>query len=394
MVKGEVVKKIVIIGANAFQNPLILKAKEMGYETHVFAWKDGAIGESTADFFYPISIVEKEEILKECKKIKPDAVVTIASDLANITVQYVSERLGLACNSYESIVISTNKYAMRNALFLNGIPSPKYIKVTVGQDYAAMVQEMQFPLIVKPTDRSGSRGITKIMCAEEIAEAVERSVADSFEKMAIIEEFIDGSEYSCECISYKGEHHILAVTKKYTTGAPHYIETGHIEPAPLDDDIYKKIYEMIPKALTALKIENGASHSEFKVTPEGEIRIVEIGSRMGGDCIGSDLVYLSTGYDFLKMVIETALGKEPTLEVGHPPRCAAIKFIFTSRDYELYKSIDKNNPELIYHVSEIEEIGTHEVVDSSSRFGFFIMCSENEKMIKKILDERERKDNE
>ena len=61
---------IVIIGANDFQNPLILKAKEMGYETHVFAWKDGSIGERTADFFYPISITEKEKILEICRRIK------------------------------------------------------------------------------------------------------------------------------------------------------------------------------------------------------------------------------------------------------------------------------------------------------------------------------------
>ena len=88
-------KKIVIIGANSFQNPLILKAKEMGYETHVFAWQDGSIGERTADYFYPISIVEKDEILEKCREIQPDAVVTIASDLANITVQYVASRLGL-----------------------------------------------------------------------------------------------------------------------------------------------------------------------------------------------------------------------------------------------------------------------------------------------------------
>ena len=92
-------KKIVIIGANSFQNPLILKAKEMGYETHVFAWKDGSIGERTADYFYPISIVEKEAILEECRRIQPDAVATIASDLANITVQYLAEQLGLPHNS-------------------------------------------------------------------------------------------------------------------------------------------------------------------------------------------------------------------------------------------------------------------------------------------------------
>ena len=82
-------KKIVIIGANDFQNQLILKAKEMGFETHVFAWQDGSIGEKTADYFYPISIVETDAILEKCREIQPDAVTTIASDLANITVSKV-----------------------------------------------------------------------------------------------------------------------------------------------------------------------------------------------------------------------------------------------------------------------------------------------------------------
>lgn len=94
-------KKIVIIGANDFQNPLILKAKEMGFETHVFAWKDGSVGERTADFFYPISIVERDRILKECKKIRPDAVASIGSDLAMLTVNEVAGSLGLPCNSME-----------------------------------------------------------------------------------------------------------------------------------------------------------------------------------------------------------------------------------------------------------------------------------------------------
>ena len=83
-------EKIVIIGANDFQNRLILKAKEMGYETHVFAWQSGDIGEKTADFFYPISITEKEQILEECKKIKPKGICSIASDLAVVTVNYVA----------------------------------------------------------------------------------------------------------------------------------------------------------------------------------------------------------------------------------------------------------------------------------------------------------------
>ena len=118
-------KKIVIIGANDYQNPLILKANENGYETHVFAWKDGSIGEKTADFFYPISIVEKEKILEECKKIKPDAVASIGSDLAMVTVNYLAKELNLPGNSLECTKISTNKYEMRKAFKEAGVDVPR-----------------------------------------------------------------------------------------------------------------------------------------------------------------------------------------------------------------------------------------------------------------------------
>lgn len=379
-------KKIVIIGANSFQNPLILKAKEMGYETHVFAWQDGSIGERTADYFYPISIIEKEEILEKCKEIEPEAVVTIASDLANITVQYLAEKLGMPCNSAESIYISTNKYAMREALKRHGIPTPGFVKVVEGDDYEKAISNLSFPLIVKPTDRSGSRGITKISSIDELRTAVRAAVKDSFEKSAIIEEYIDGEEYSCESISYEGIHHTLAVTRKYTTGAPHFIETGHAEPANINREVYNKIEKEIHRALDALKVRYGASHAEFKMDDKGNIRVIEIGSRMGGDCIGSHLVYLSTGYDFVKMVIDVAAGKSPKFEQERTPAYAAIRFVFSQKDLDVFEELKEKKPESIYYVSEIEDIGEHKVVDSSTRFGYYIFTAQTYNDVKEILE--------
>ena len=90
--------KLVIIGAGEFQLPLIKKAKEMGYETHVFAWAEGAVGKDFADYFYPISITEKEIILEQCKQINPQGIVSIGSDLAVLTVNYVARSLHLPTN--------------------------------------------------------------------------------------------------------------------------------------------------------------------------------------------------------------------------------------------------------------------------------------------------------
>lgn len=366
-------KKVVIIGANDFQNPLILKAKEKGYETHVFAWQDGSIGEKTADYFYPISIVEKQKILEKCKEIKPDAIVTIASDLANITVNYVANHLGMKSNSEETLIISTNKYKMRDALKKAGLPCPEFRKVNEKSDIESL-KNMKLPLIVKPTDRSGSRGIMKVTDYSQIEAAIKEAIELSFEKEAIIEEFLEGEEYSCECISYEGKHHFLALTKKFTTGSPHFIETGHMEPAEVSDETYDKIKQYILKALDALKIEYGASHAECKIDNKGNIGIIEIGSRMGGDCIGSHLVYISTGYDFVEMVLDVAMGEAPKMIKTRAPKKAVIKFIFGKDDINDLNKIQSENPEWIEFVSEIDNECCTEIVDSASRYGYYILA--------------------
>ena len=368
-------KKIVIIGANSFQNPLILKARALGYETHVFAWQDGAIGERTADYFYPISIVERDAILEKCKELRPDAVISIGSDLAMLTVNYVAGKLGLPCNSMECTEISTNKYAMRKAFRAAGVPVPGFFEA--GADTTAEdLKELKLPVIVKPTDRSGSRGITKVEEWGQLKLALKDSVDNSFEKKAIVEEYLTGPEYSCECISYRGEHHFLAVTKKYTTGAPHFIETGHVQPSGLSEEMLKKVRSVMYPALDALKITDGASHGEFRITPEGDVRIIEIGSRMGGDCIGSDLVPLSTGYDFMEMIVDVACGKEPKIVPKTGPKEARIRFLFTMDDVEEMKQYEKEHPEEIYRISELDLSHLGHVSDSSTRLGYYITVKE------------------
>lgn len=375
-------KKVVIIGANEFQNKLIKKAKELGYETHVFAWQCGDIGEKTADYFYPISIIEKDKILIECKKIKPDAVISIASDLASITVDYVANELGLTCNNPNFTSIRTNKYEMRKALKDNGIFTPQFEKVSNIENCSLKT----YPLIVKPTDRSGSRAISLVNNDEELKNAIDNAIANSFEKKAIVEEVIYGNEYSCECISYNGKHTFLTITKKYTTGFPKCIETGHVQPSDLNDDQIEKVKCTIFKSLDALKIENGASHSEFKIDKDGNIKIIEIGARMGGDCIGSDLVYLSTGLDYLEMVINVGLGKEPHLKPKKEKEIAMIKFIFSQNDIDKMQKIIKEHKESVYYTSKINKI-EHEVIDSSSRYGFYIMKFDDNKTFEKVKKE-------
>ena len=374
--------KIAIIGASYLQEPLIEKAKEMGLETHVFAWAAGDVGEKSADVFYPISIVEKEKILEKCREIGVCGVCSIASDLAAITVNYVAENMGLVGNSMESTFISTNKNAMRKAFEKNGDPSPKSIVVTETEEVPK--ETLKYPVIVKPTDRSGSRGITKLETPERLREAIAYAKDEGFEKTALVEEYVTGQEYSVECISYHGQHHFLAITQKYTTGTPHFIETGHLEPAPLSIELIEKIKKTVFHALDSLLIKNSASHAELKVDSKGEIKIIEIGGRMGGDFIGSDLVHLSTGVDFVKAVIQVAIGEEPNLKRQEKGCNAAVRFIFSQEDIDILDRIKRQRPEILVRY-EVSDNTLEAVRDSSSRHGYFLMCASSFEDIRAYL---------
>ncbi len=262
--------KLAIIGASYLQEPLIQKAKSRGIETHVFAWAAGDVGEKSADYFYPISITEKDEILEKCREIGVDGICTIASDLAAVTVGYVANGLGLIGNPMEAVNVSTNKHLMRQCFEKNGDPSPKSIQVTSVDDLDEIA--LEYPIIVKPVDRSGSRGITKLETAEGLEEAINRAIEQGFEKCALVEEFAVGQEYSVEYISWKGQHTFLALTKKYTTGAPDFIETGHLEPAPVSRDLLSKVQTVVSHALDSLGVQYGASHSEIKIAPNSDIK--------------------------------------------------------------------------------------------------------------------------
>ena len=369
-------KKLAIIGGSYLQLPLVKKAKEMRIETYCFAWRDGSVCADVADYFYPISIIEKEKILNKCQEIGIDGITTIASDTAVVTVNYVAYRMGLRSNPHDYSEVTTNKYKMRQCFMDNGVLSPKF--TLVDDDNYYQITGFKFPLIVKPTDRSGSRGVEKVLDTVQLKEAISRAKKESFENKAIIEEFVTGREVSVEAISYEGKHTILQITDKVTTGAPFFVELEHHQPSSLSENIKSQIRDIVQHALDALHIKYGASHSELKITEDGDIRVIEIGARMGGDFIGSDLVRLSTGYDFLKGVIEVALGD------FHEPVITEHQYsgvYFLSKETERLKPIIVNwqsHPEIVE--AEVTDNELRHIECSGDRSGYLIYQSKESKV--------------
>lgn len=369
-------EKIIVIGANEYQERLIKTATRMGYETHVFAWEDGAVGRESANSFYPISIVEKEQILDIAKKLNPTAICSIASDLAMPTVNYIADKLKLVGNSLFCTKVTTNKYEMRKILSENHLPCPKYQQV---KDINDIDNNINFPVIVKPVDRSGSRGIYKVKQLENLEFAIRKSKEVTFENYVLVEEYIEGKEYSVEFISQDGKHYFLQITEKFTTGEPNFIEKGHLAPARISDQIKNQVIQLIEKSLTVLKIDNGASHSEIKIKPNREIVIIEIAGRMGGDFIGSDMVEISTGVDFVKQTINVAINKKVELPVPISNKSIAfVGFIFEQSDTERLIEVQSKYPQIVkeYRMKDSFE----NVCDSASRNGYYILQINSENL--------------
>lgn len=366
---------LAVIGASYLQLPLVRKAREMGIRTICFAWKEGAVCRDEADAFYPISIVDKEEILSVCRKEEIDGITSIASDVAVPTIAYVAGKLGLVGNSVESAARSTNKFLMREAFRRAGVPCPNFAVVGRVDDLPAATSGMTFPLVVKPTDRSGSMGVTRVDSPDSLEDAARRAIDDSFCRKAIVEECItDMREVSVEGISWEGDYHLLQITDKVTTGAPHYVELGHHQPARLSDETRRRIVDAVKRGVAALDVRFGASHAELMITGDGRVYMTEIGARMGGDFIGSDLVRLSTGYDFVRGVIDVALGRFslPRLE---PAGCSGVWFY------------TRHTPEALGLIAgavaadgivrrELQSRDTPALTRSADRSGYFIYKSE------------------
>ena len=363
-------KTLAIIGASYLQLPLAKKAKEMGLRTICFAWADGAVCKDEVDVFYPISIVEKEQILEICQKEQIAGICTIASDVAAPTVAYVAEQMGLIGNSYECALRANNKYLMRQAFTKSGVPCPQYWCHTEQSPLHHTPYTIHLPLIVKPSDRSGSLGVMKVDRETDLIPAIKAAQEYSFKHEAMVEQFIEGREISVEFISYNGVHYPLQITDKVTTEAPHFVELAHHQPADLTKAQYEEIYDLTKRALTALGVTNGASHSEYRITKEGRIYVMEIGARMGGDFIGAAMVQLSTGYDFVKGVIEVALGEFEKPVFGEP-KYSGVLYVSEERK-QLMPVLEhwQKYPELV--AGEITRPGLRPVYCSADRTGYVI----------------------
>ena len=366
-------KTLMILGASILQLPAIEKAAEMGLNVVALDMNPDAIGFNVPGVIKEvISTIDIPAAVKAAKKHQIDGVMTLATDMPMRTVAAIAGECGLPGISEETAIKATDKSAMREALLNAGVPVPVFYKVNNLDELKTAVSRISGSFMVKPADSSGSRGILKVDGKDKASEAYEYAKSFSRNGIVIVEDCMVGPEVSVETLAYEGEVHVIQITDKITTGAPHFVEMGHTQPTRLDcADEIKKIAIAANKAIG---IKFGPSHTEIIVTKEGP-KIVELGARLGGDCITTHLVPLSTGVNMVEACIKIALGMKPdiqsTLSCG-----SAIRYFHQNPG--IIKSIsgieEAERISGIQQISIVHGVGERitEIVDSGSRMGFAI----------------------
>lgn len=318
-------RKLLILGASELQIPIIKKAREMGFYTGVVDYNPNAVGKKYADEYFAVSTIDTEKILETAQDFKPDGIVTMATDMPMRSIAAVCQKLGLHGITSETAFKATDKIAMIQAFKKKNVASPEFEILDSEKEAEEKMRTFKMPCIMKPADSSGSRGIIKIIKAEEAVKGFKYSSKYSKSGFVLAEEYMEGKEVSVECFVWEQKIHILAITEKLTTGSPHFVEMGHTQPADISIEVKKDIRQVTEMAIKAIDIQEGPVHVEMMLTKKGA-KMIELGARMGGDCITSHLVPLSTGIDMIKATIQAACGYTPELE-PKLKKAAAVRYL-------------------------------------------------------------------
>lgn len=351
-------KKVLVIGAGFLQDFVIRKAKAMGYETIAVDANPASIGFRHADKYKVINIVDEKACCEYAQNENIDGVLTAATEYGVLSAAYTAEKMNLVGLNYEVAKLIKNKYQVRKCLFESKVDDTEQAyEVNENADLVALSEKLTFPVMVKPCDGSGSRGVARVDEALQFADACKDAMAASITHRAEIESFITGREYGVESLVVNGDVHVVGIMKKWMTEPPYYAELGHEIPSGLADEVEKKVIECVGKAIRALKINSGSVNMDLLITETNKIYIVDVGARMGGNLIGSHIIPYGTGIDYMGNMIRNAVGDTVDLRTVTKPMAVATRLLaFRSGKVVKLPDFEKFEQEYgveIYHHLEV-----------------------------------------
>ena len=308
-------ESIIIVGGGLLQVPVIQKAKDLGLYVIVFDYNTKAPGMAIADV--PISVSTRditnavrkaEELQKKFNTIK--GVLTVGTDVS-VTVASIAKALNLPDIKVEDAEAASNKIKMRERFKEHNVPIPKFFPIREYSDVTQALAYVGFPLVVKPADSMGARGVSKVERIDTLFDACKHAMSASTSGRILIEEYMDGPELSIDMVVYNGTITVTGVADRIIAYPPYFVEIGHTMPSQLPVERTNEAVDVMIQGIRALGITNGFAKGDIKLTPEGA-KIVELAARLSGGFMSTHTYPLSSGVDLMKIAIQIAMGEHPT----------------------------------------------------------------------------------
>ena len=351
--KNEDKKKILLLGGSAQQIVAIKTAKKLGYYTVLCDYLTDNPGQEHADKFYLISTTDKEAVLEVAQKEMVDGVLAYASDPAAPTAAYVAEKMGLATSPYESVDILCNKDKFRKFLSDNGFCTPK------AQGYCDVNEALEdvkkgifaLPVIVKPVDSSGSKGVSRIDSCEEALEKLNYAMSFSRGHRVIVEEFVEklGYQIAGDGLSVDGKlvFRYFANDHFNPNCVNPFVPISASFPYNMSEEVQTKVHNEIQRLIDLLGMKTTTYNFDMRIDKDYNVYLMEIAPRDGGNYIPQIIKY-ATGVDLVECSIKAAMGEEIKCDFGKPNGYYAYYAVHSLHDgildkIEIDENVEKNN---------------------------------------------------
>ena len=305
-------KKLLMLGGTRYLVPVIARAKELGYYTITCDYLPNNISHKYSDEYHNVSIIEKDKVLNLAESLSVDGVMSFACDPGVTTAAYVAEKMGLpAPGPYQSIELLQNKGAFRRFLTENEFNVPKADSFRRETFVPDLIADFPFPLIVKPTDSAGSKGVSKVKSIEEIDKAIDFALSYSRSEEFIVEEFIESQGFSSDsdCFSIDGELKFASFSsQRFDRSAENpYTPAAYSWPSSMTSEQESELRSELQRLLKLLHMRSSLYNVETRVGKDGRPYIMEVSPRAGGNRI-SEMLHYATGTDLITKAIQAALG--------------------------------------------------------------------------------------
>jgi len=387
-------KKLMIIGAGENQVPIITLANQKGYYTIVVSIDGDYPGFNICDQAYKIDVREKELILAIAKKENICGILTDQTDMSVPTVAYVAEKLGLPGIGYECALCFTDKYKMRQCCETIGINMPGYHQASTYEDAEKYAHQLQLPLIIKPVDNQGSRGVSKINQYDDLKKKFYSAKEFSQSGCVIIERFFQGREIVVEGFASDYKFTNLIMGDSIDFDFPDlFIPKQRIFPTSLKEELREKILSLNNAIVEKMGLKFGITHSEYLVNETtGEICLIEIAARGGGVFISSDLIPLACGINVNELLIKLVTDEPAEFDMNRYVEAASAYICFYLPEGIITRvnglSAIKALPGVhrVYLDNMIVGRRATEIKDKSYRLGPILVAGENRQVLQDTIN--------